>query len=197
VFRKRGSSVRLAGGATSRRSIRLGGYDYTCPSVYFITVCAAQRGLLFGGVSEGRVVENVNSRIVRDCWLDLPSHYPHVSLDAFVVMPDHIHGIIVLRDTVGAGLRARAGLKPACATGGDAVVDGGMRHGLLEIVRALKTYSARGINARRGTPGASVWQRGYYERIVRNVRELNLTRKYIASNPRNRPTDREHNNTPR
>jgi REP element-mobilizing transposase RayT len=181
----------------------LGGYDYTCPSVYFITVCAAQRGLLFGGVSEGRVVENVNSRIVRDCWLDLPSHYPHVSLDAFVVMPDHLHGIIVLRDTVGAGLRARAGLDGARAglkpapTGGDAVVDGGMRHGLPEIVRALKTYSARGINARRGTPGASVWQRGYYERIVRNVRELNRTRKYIASNPRNWRTDREHNNTPR
>jgi putative transposase len=96
----------------------------------------------------------------------------------------------------GAGLNARAGLKPA-PTDGDAYVDAGVRHGLPEIVRALKTYSARGINARRGTPGAPVWRRGYYERIVRNERELNLTRKYIASNPRNWRTDREHNKTHR
>jgi len=72
-----------------------------------------------------------------------------------------------------------------------------MRHGLPEIVRALKTYSARRINATRGTPGTSVWQRGYYERIVRNERELNLTRKYIASNPRTWRTDRVHNKTHR
>ena len=149
------------------------------------------------------MVENANASIVRDCWLDLPNHYPHISLDTFVVMPDHVHGIIVLRDTFGAGLTARAGLDDARAglkpapTGGDAVVDVGVRHGLPEIVRALKTYSARGINATRGTPGASVWQRGYYERIIRNERELNLTRKYIASNPRNWRTDREHNKTHR
>jgi len=123
VSRKRGSPARLAAGATSRRSIRLGGYDYSYPGAYFVTVCAARRGPLFGWISEGRVVENANARIVRDCWLDLPNHYPHVSLDTFVVMPDHIHGIIVLLDTHGmgdvrkddvrAGLEVRAGLKPA------------------------------------------------------------------------------------
>jgi putative transposase len=196
VYRKRGSSVRLAGGATSRRSIRLGGYDYSCPGVYFVTVCAARRGLWFGWISDGTVVENAYASIVHDCWLDLPNHYPHISMDAFVVMPDHIHGIVVLRDTIGAGLQDRAGFQPA-PPGGDAVVDVGVRHGLPEIVRALKTYSARRINATRGTPGAAVWQRGCYERIVRNARELNLTRKYIASNPRNWRTDREHNNTHR
>ena len=96
--------------------MRLGGYDYSYPGVYFVTVCAARRGLLFGWISDSRVVEN--ARIVRDCWLDLPNHYPHVSLDTFVVMPDHIHAIIVLLDTrkvgdVRAGLEGRAGLKPA------------------------------------------------------------------------------------
>jgi putative transposase len=153
-----------------RRSIRLGGYDYSYPGAYFVTVCATRRGLVFGWISDGRVVENANASIVRDCWLDLPNHYPHVSLDTFVVMPDHIHGIIVLRETDGAG-GARAGLKPA-PTGGGGSADVGVRHGLPEIVRALKTYSARRINATRGTPGASIWQRGYYERIVRNEREL-------------------------
>jgi putative transposase len=132
-------------------------------------------------------------------------------------MPDHIHGIIVLLDADGVGSAragsksdadnagassglgagsARAGLKPA-PTGGGASADVGGRHGLPEIVRALKTYSARRINVRRGTPGAPVWQRGYYERIVRNDRELSLIRKYIANNPRAWQTDRDHNNTHR
>jgi putative transposase len=195
VSRKSESLARLAAGETSRRSIRLGGYDYSYPGAYFVTVCAARRGLLFGWISDSRVIENANARIVRDCWLDLPNHYPHVSLDTFVVMPDHIHAIIVLLDTHKVG-DVRAGLKPA-PTDGDAVEDAGVRHGLPEIVRALKTYSARRINATRGTPGASVWQRGYYERSVRNERELDLTRKYITSNPRNWRTDREHNKTHR
>jgi putative transposase len=68
---------------------------------------------------------------------------------------------------------------------------------LPEIVRAFKTFSARRINARRDTPGAPVWQRGYFERIIRNERELNLTRKYIANNPRNWQTTREQNLTSR
>ena len=110
-------------------------------------------------------------------------------------MPDHIHGIIVLLVTYGAGCKG-TGLKPA-PTDGDAFVEVGVRHGLPEIVRALKTYSARRINARCGTPGAPVWQRGYYERIIRNERELDRTRKYIASNPRNWRTDHEHNKTHR
>src|SRR5215210_9288317 len=97
--------ARLAAGATSRRSIRLGGYDYSYPGAYSVTVCAARRGLLFGWISDGRVVENASASIVRDCWLDLPNHYPHISLDAFVVMPDHIHGIVVLLDAIGAGLK--------------------------------------------------------------------------------------------
>jgi REP element-mobilizing transposase RayT len=135
------------------------------------------------------MVENGNARIVRDCWLDLPNHYPHVSPDAFVVMPNHIHGIIILVDPYGAGDArtdgGRAGLKPAPTMVGDAFVNAGVRHGLPEIVRALKTYSARRVNAARGTPGVSVWQRGYYERVITNQRQLTLTRRYIASNPRN------------
>ena len=100
MSRKRDSSARLTAGATGRRSIRLGSYDYSHSGAYFVTVCAARRGHVFGRISEGRVVENENASIVRDCWLELPYHYPHVSLDAFVVMPDHVHGIIVLLDTM-------------------------------------------------------------------------------------------------
>jgi REP element-mobilizing transposase RayT len=99
---------------------------------------------------------------VRRCWGDLSNHYPHVTLDAFVIMPNHVHGIIVL-------------------SGYDAPV----RHGVPEIMRALKTYSARRIIALRGTPGTSVWQRGYYEHIVRDETALGRIREYIVANPRN------------
>jgi putative transposase len=188
VSGERASSANFVAGADGRRSIRLGGYDYSRSGAYFVTVCTLRRRSLFSGISHGMVIENGNVSIVRRCWLDLPDHYPHVSLDAFVMMPDHIHGIMVLADT------NRAVLKPA-PTGGGAGTYGGVRHGLPEIVRAFKTFSARRINARRDTPGVPVWQRGYHERIIRNERELNLTRKYITNNPRNVQTIREQNLT--
>ena len=78
-------------------------YDYSYPGAYFVTVCAARRTHPFGRISSGTMGENRNANIVRDCWLGLPGHYPYVSLDAFVLMPDHRRGIIVLVDADGAG----------------------------------------------------------------------------------------------
>ena len=118
--------------------------------------------------------------IVEDCWNDLINHYPHVALDEFVVMPNHVHGVIRLNDD------GRAGLKPAPTD------DGPRRHGLSKIVRAFKTFSARRINELRGTAGTPVWQRNYYERVVRNERELNAIREYTRANPLNWHLDKEN-----
>ena len=107
MSRKRREPARLAAGVTGRRSIRLGGYDYSRPGTYFVTVCAARRGYLFGWISDGRVVENENATIVRDCWFDLPNHYPHGSLDACVVMLDHVHGIVMLHVLHAPGPQTR------------------------------------------------------------------------------------------
>ena len=152
-----------------RKSIRLKGWDYSAPGAYFVTICTHKRQPLFGQVVDGEMVLNQYGEIVREAWFDLPNHYAHVELDAFVVMPNHIHAIIILdADAIGVG----AGLKPAPT-----------RHPLSEIVRALKTFSARRINTLRGTPGVPVWQRNYYEHIIRNERALNAIRRYIAENP--------------
>ncbi|MCB0220578.1 MAG: transposase [Chrysiogenetes bacterium] len=178
-----------------RRSIRLRGYDYTRAGAYFLTICARGRECLFGEVAEGTVRLSDSGRAVEAAWHGLPEHYPHVDLDAFVVMPNHVHGIIVLSDPdVGAGLKPaptenavvemdRAGLKPAPT---------GTHHGLPEIVRAFKTFSARRINALRGTPGVPVWQRNYYEHIVRDDDDLARIREYIANNPIGWGGDREN-----
>jgi len=115
----------------------LRGYDYSRAGVYFVTPCTASRGRLFGEVVVGQMIENPCAKVVRSCWEDLPNQYPHVAPDAFVIMPDHMHGIIVL-----------SGYEPEGAPA---------RHGLPEVMQALKVCSARRINALRGTPGTAVW----------------------------------------
>jgi len=115
---------------------------------------------------------NPLGEIVEDVWTGLPDHHPHIELDAFVVMPNHFHGLVILKPNptvVGEGLKP----SPTATR----------RHGLPEIVRAFKTFSARRINALRGTPGQHLWQRSYHDRIVRNETELNRLREYIATNP--------------
>jgi len=160
-----------------RRSIRLPGYDYTQPGAYFVTICTHDGEPLFGEVVDGIMQPNRFGRIVQVCWFNLPRHYPHVILDEFVVMPTHAHMIIVLDGSPAPVVPAvectLAGDQPSAPT----------RHGLPEIVRALKTFSARHINALRRTPGTPVWQRNYYEHIVRNDRALQAIRKYIRDNP--------------
>jgi len=103
-----------------RRSIRLKEYDYTQAGAYFVTICAYQWECLFGDVRDGEMVLSEYGRIVQETWDDLPNHYPHVELDAWVVMPNHVHGIIVLApdvDVVGAGPVVGAGLRPAPTAG--------------------------------------------------------------------------------
>ena len=112
-------------------------------------------------------------------WEDLPRHYPHVDLDAWTIMPNHVHGIVVLTERVKAPQPVEAGLKPAPTDASDS----GVRHGLPEIVRAFKTFSARRINVFRGAVGAPFWQRNCYEHVIRNEESLNRIRQYILDNP--------------
>ena len=155
-----------------RRSIRLPGYDYSRIGSYFITVCSHERLCLFGDVVNGEMRLSPAGTTVAECWKDLPKHYPHVVLDEFVVMPNHVHGILALRE-----------LAPSA----DA-----RRHGVAEVIRAFKTYSARRINMKRKTPGVPIWQRNYHERVLRNEDELAGIRRYIIENPAKWDWDREN-----
>mgnify|MGYP000913469741 FL=1 len=158
-----------------RRSIRLKGYDYSQSGACFVTICTQNRVCLFGDIVDGEMRLNDAGKIVHGVWNDLPNHYPGMELDAFVVMPNHVHGIIVI---VGAGLK----LAPT-------------KRGLPEIIRGFKTFSSRRINELRGTPGIPVWQRNYYEHIVRNDESLYRIREYIINNPMQWEQDRENPRT--
>ncbi len=168
-----------------RRSVRLGDVRYTEPGVYFITVCTYERACLFGEVVEGGVRLHAFGEIVREEWERTGVVRPYVALDAFVVMPNHVHGIIgIVGDGMGPVQIAKSGGCRGAARCAPTTVRTNVEAGSLgAIVRSFKSAVTKRINEVRGTPGAAVWQRNYWEHIVRNGRDLERIRRYIAENP--------------
>ena len=168
-----------------RRSIRLHGYDYSQAGAYFVTICSHNRECFFGEVvGEGMRLNDVG-RIVEEVWEALPVHFPDVELDAFVVMPNHVHGIVVLNG--GAQFIAphnnQGAINRTPTLGG--------------IIRALKARCTHRINQSRGAHGFQIWQRNYYEHVMRNESSLQEIREYIANNPAQWAFDRENLNAVR
>ncbi|GAP18498.1 transposase [Levilinea saccharolytica] len=180
-----------------RRSIRLPGYDYTRAGAYFVTIKAHGHETSLGEIHDGGMHLNEYGKIVEHAWQDLPVHYAQVELGTFCIMPDHVHGIILLHNVddvvVGAGaVVVGAGLRPAptptthtTPTPTDPIPTNPRIYPLSEIVRAFKSFSARRINAVRQAPGTPVWQRNYYEHIIRSEQEYQQIHQYIQANPAN------------
>lgn len=166
-----------------RRSIRLPGYDYSQAGAYYITVCTRDRKCLFGHLADGQMQLNDFGQVVQSVWVGLRQFCQDIELDAFVIMPNHIHGVIAIHDPVGAihesPSHARQGVQ-------------GRRMLLSKIVGRLKMVSAKQINALCGSPGQPLWQRNYYEHIVRDEEALNRIRQYIADNPAQWEFDHEN-----
>ncbi|CBL45870.1 Hypothetical protein HDN1F_22870 [gamma proteobacterium HdN1] len=162
-----------------RHSLRLKNYDYSQAEAYFVTICTQHRACLFGEVVDGGVQLSAAGRMVLDVWNEIPVHYLGVDVDAFVVMPNHVHGVVVITNPVGAQFNAPN-------------TQGAMNRAptLGEIVRAFKARSTRNIRLRE--PGASVWQRNYYEHIIRSEESLTRIREYIINNPLQWALDREN-----
>lgn len=159
-----------------RRTLRLRNTTYAARGSYYVTICTQHRRQIFGNVRRRAIVLNDIGRIVSRCWFSLPEHYAHVRLDAFVVMPDHVHGILTFD---GTHVEPNQGV--------DDVSEGvapRLRPGSLPVViRAFKSAATREVNLMRNTPGASLWQHRYYEHIVRDDADMERIRRYIANNP--------------
>ena len=171
-----------------RRSIRLKGYDYTRPGAYFVTICTHDRICLFGDVVNGRMELNEYGQIVREEWFRSAEIRREIELypDEFVVMPNHLHGIVWIVP-VGA-----MGPSPQPERPESTRPHGPAPRSLASFVGGFKSAVTRQINLRRGTPGARVWQRNYYEHIIRNGRALNAIRRYIRYNPLRWEMDQNH-----
>ena len=163
-----------------RRSIRLRGHDYAGRGVYFVTIRVADHRPLFGTVVNGRMALNHAGRTVAACWRAIPDHFPHAELDEWIVMPDHVHGIIVIREH-GHPVRAK-NISPAPAPSRPR----GTSRTIGSIVRGFKIGVTVGAKHFLPLPdGKSAWQRNYYDIIVRDQRALNNIRAYIRNNPAN------------
>lgn len=137
----------------SRKPLRLRHYSYTAAGIYFVTICTHQRQCLFGKVDDSIMLLNADGII----WLEIPQHFTHVQLDHFVLMPNHIHALLHIREETGVTISI--------------------------IIRNYKAAVTRQLQH-------PTWQRSYWERVIRNERELALTREYIANNPAQWGTDK-------
>jgi len=167
-------------------SARLPGRDYSLLGYYFITTNVRDRLELLGVIKNGKMLKNEYGDIVQHCWDDLPNHYPNMKCDSFVVMPNHIHCIIRLiyqgekSDGVENG-QVETGLRPVSTDTSHITKPASIS----EIMRALKSFSARQINTLQDSPGIPIWQPRFFDRILYGKRELLATRKYIEDNPLN------------
>lgn len=152
-----------------RRSIRLSTHDYAANATYFLTLCTHRRAALFGSIVNGVVRLSTVGTIVRDLWIQTAEMRPGVVLDAFVIMPNHMHAIVAIpeaeRQASPAALLRRA------------------PESLGSLVAGFKASCTSDVRRLLGTPQGRLWQRNYYERVIRNGRSLDRIRRYIAANP--------------
>ncbi|MFO8009560.1 MAG: transposase [Dehalococcoidia bacterium] len=154
-----------------RRSTRLRGYDYASAGAYFITICTRERESVFGEITNGGMVLNEYGKIAVNCWLEIPAHFPQVELDEYIFMPNHVHGIVMISGGVGAthaSPSAPHGPKPKS---------------IGSIAGSFKSAAAKRINQRRNGPGTPLWQRNFYDHIIRDNISLEAIRRYIHYNP--------------
>ena len=198
-----------------RHSIRLPNYDYSQPGYYFVTLCAHERECSFGKIEDNKIVLNETGMLVYRKWHGLPDYFPGVELDQMVIMPNHLHGIIIILDRRKGGVLPPLGIIPpykdaitsvatamgATTTGDDrGVMTTGAttaplqkRKTLGQMIAWFKYESTKEINRIiTDNPDMKIWQRNFYERIVRNDEELNRIRNYIDTNPETWLTDENY-----
>jgi putative transposase len=168
-----------------RRSIRLRGYDYSQSGSYFVTLCSADRQCLFGHIAAGEMRLSPIGRVVAGEWAKSAEIRPEIELDEWIVMPNHIHGIVVI--TNAERTHGRAPLPVA----NDVSFRRAPRT-LGSFIGGFKAAVTTRVNQMRQTPGVPLWQRNYYEQIVRDDAHLAQIREYIVNNPLRWDLDREN-----
>ncbi|MEK7452094.1 MAG: transposase [Patescibacteria group bacterium] len=160
----------------NRQSIRLKGYDYSQEGVYHITICAEHKKCLFGDVINGEMKLNDMGKMIEQQWMDLPNRFSNIELDTYVIMPNHIHGIIIVNP-----IRERAGTRPAPTIAN--IVGTFKSFSMNEYIRNVKHANWPSFDQK-------IWQRNFYEQIIRNIASLYQIREYILQNPQNWKTDK-------
>ncbi len=149
-----------------RKSPRLPKYDYSQAGAYFVTICTFRRLPLFGEIRDGVMYRNSTGEIAAACWLALPDHYPHIELDVSVIMPNHMHGIIVIYAEEASGAPP-----------------------LGQIINSYKGAVTRQVRRAANQPDLRIWQGRYHDHIIRSEASLQAIREYVVTNPARWPED--------
>jgi REP element-mobilizing transposase RayT len=161
-----------------RKDMRLRGYDYSQAGAYFVTLCLERRQCLLGSVVDAEMRLSALGQMIEQVWADLPHHYAHVELDQFILLPNHLHGIVFLTGDSTGGRPRRAVDLPKLITG-------------FKIFTTREHRKGSVIGRWQGIEG-KLWQKSYFDRVIRNDRELKALREYIANNPLRWHLDREN-----
>lgn len=185
----------------NRKSTRLEFFDYTSENAYFVTICTYGRVPLFGEVVDNGILLNDAGKMVEQTWQQLCERFPFVELNEFVVMPNHIHGIVVLRRRGEPCVRPSAinSLRPTTINCGppSKLPKGTDENSLGRVVQAFKSMAMhqyiQNVRLKKWAPFEHrIWQRNYHEHIIRNENDLNHIREYIINNPLQWSTDDEN-----
>jgi REP-associated tyrosine transposase len=163
---------------TDRKSIRLRDYDYATPGAYMVTICTWNHRCIFGEIRDGQMHLNGLGSLVSERWQATPGHYGYVRLDEYIVMPNHLHGLLIIETS--PDFPGEAGLAPT------------KRLSLGAIVGSFKSSVTRRARKTCGFNGKHLWQRNYYEHVVRNEIDLANIRQYIVNNPARWEFDKEN-----
>ena len=174
-----------------RRSVRLKNCDYAQAGAYFVTICSRQRECIFGDVIDGAMHLNEYGELIHECLYQIPRHFPNIEMDMHVIMPNHFHGIFMINSN------CRGEVSSPSRNSNKRIKKGGVtpplrKRTLGQIVAYFKYQTSKQINKIRNSPGMPVWQRNYFERVIRNENELNKIRQYIQNNPLQWDNDKEN-----
>ncbi|MDY6846166.1 MAG: transposase [Chloroflexota bacterium] len=159
-----------------RKNIRLKDYDYSSAGYYFVTIVSNKRKNIFGNIIEGEIELNLLGMIVKKTWREIPQHFPYIEIDSYVVMPNHFHGIIIINEV---GARHASPLQTKS-------------YPLGVVVGSFKSAVTKRIHGMGLMDQKRIWQRNYYEHIIRDEDDYQQIVDYIASNPFNWENDHEN-----
>lgn len=180
-----------------RRSIRLKGYDYSQPGAYFVTLVTYQRKCLLGEITDSAIHLSREGNIVGCVWSEIPNHFPYTTLGDFIIMPNHLHGIIAIQGNEastqckGEASASKSGSPPNDFVSGCFAPTGTVPGSLSAIIQNFKSVSTRRVNLIRQVRGLPIWQRNFYEHIIRDEGEYQRIAAYIRDNPSRWNDDQE------
>ena len=175
------------GNVDRRRSIRLPGFDYSQVGMYFVTICSGQQQCIFGQIRGTEIVLSRVGEVAKACWLEIPQHFRNVKMETYVVMPNHVHGILTIQFKLPVNASAQ------CVNVNESFGKPSA-NSIPTIIRSFKSAVSKRAREAGLIPADSIWQRGYYERVLRNTREYVEATNYILLNPARWSHDEENPN---